>query len=75
MIIFVYWTLQVFSKLKENRFPGEIELRDQVGLRLSNTRYGNDIEGSGSVWSNNPQEAESQKYQEVIGNTESPNTN
>ncbi|XP_028764412.1 selT-like protein [Neltuma alba] len=30
----------IFSKLKENRFPGEIELKDLVGGRIANTRYG-----------------------------------
>ncbi|XP_065851746.1 selT-like protein [Euphorbia lathyris] len=29
----------VFSKLTENRFPGEIELKDLVGKRLANARY------------------------------------
>ncbi|XP_061358452.1 selT-like protein isoform X2 [Gastrolobium bilobum] len=33
----------VFSKLKENRFPGEIELRELVGRRLVDTRYVNGI--------------------------------
>lgn len=28
----------VFSKLKENRFPGEIELKDLVGRRVANSR-------------------------------------
>ncbi|XP_059305355.1 selT-like protein isoform X1 [Lycium ferocissimum] len=28
----------VFSKLKENRFPGEIELKDLVGRRIANSR-------------------------------------
>ncbi|KAL2337738.1 hypothetical protein Fmac_012184 [Flemingia macrophylla] len=35
----------VFSKLRENRFPGEIELRELVGRRLANTRFVSDIEG------------------------------
>nr|ACU16773.1 unknown [Glycine max] len=35
----------VFSKLKENRFPGEIELRELVGRRLANTRFVSGIEG------------------------------
>ncbi|KAJ1416230.1 Thioredoxin-like superfamily [Sesbania bispinosa] len=35
----------VFSKLKENRFPGEIELRELVGRRLGSTRFFNGIEG------------------------------
>ncbi|KAE9611055.1 hypothetical protein Lal_00016400 [Lupinus albus] len=38
----------IFSKLKENRFPGEIELKEIVSRRLGNTRYGNGIEGV--VW-------------------------
>lgn len=29
---------QVFSKLKENRFPGEIELKDLVARRIANSR-------------------------------------
>ncbi|KAK7390367.1 hypothetical protein VNO78_25672 [Psophocarpus tetragonolobus] len=29
----------VFSKLKENRFPGEIELRELIARRLANTRF------------------------------------
>ncbi|KAI4353369.1 hypothetical protein L6164_002327 [Bauhinia variegata] len=29
----------VFSKLRENRFPGEMELKDLVGRSLSNTGY------------------------------------
>ncbi|KAI9085084.1 hypothetical protein K1719_032900 [Acacia pycnantha] len=33
----------MFSKLKENRFPGEIELKDLVGRRIANTRYGSVI--------------------------------
>ncbi|KAG5069125.1 hypothetical protein JHK85_001502 [Glycine max] len=36
---------QVFSKLKENRFPGEIELRELVGRRLASTRFASGIEG------------------------------
>ncbi|XP_027337866.1 selT-like protein isoform X2 [Abrus precatorius] len=36
----------VFSKLKENRFPGEIELRELVGRRLANPRLVSGIEGS-----------------------------
>ncbi|KAF7845350.1 selT-like protein [Senna tora] len=46
----------IFSKLKENRFPGEVELKDQIGRRIENTRYGKDIDGS--VLSKNPQVAE-----------------
>ncbi|KAL5580727.1 hypothetical protein UlMin_013169 [Ulmus minor] len=37
----------VFSKLKEGRFPGEIELKDVVGRRLANSR----IDGAGALWS------------------------
>ncbi|XP_054782401.1 selT-like protein isoform X1 [Prosopis cineraria] len=36
----------IFSKLKENRFPGEIELKDLVGRRIANTRYDNSVAGS-----------------------------
>ncbi|KDP24435.1 hypothetical protein JCGZ_24999 [Jatropha curcas] len=36
----------VFSKLMENRFPGEIELRDLVGRRLANTRI---VHGDGDI--------------------------
>ncbi|KAL5550467.1 hypothetical protein UlMin_000643 [Ulmus minor] len=39
----------VFSKLKEQRFPGEIELRDLVGRKLGVSRI---VDGIGaSVWS------------------------
>ncbi|KAJ9185372.1 hypothetical protein P3X46_005014 [Hevea brasiliensis] len=38
----------VFSKLTENRFPGEIELRDLVGKKLAHTRI---VHGDGSVLS------------------------
>ncbi|XP_022145727.1 selT-like protein [Momordica charantia] len=38
----------VFSKLKEQRFPGEIELRDLIGRKLSESRI---IDNSGGVWS------------------------
>lgn len=37
-IIYLVCPLQVFSKLKEGRFPGEIELKDLVGKRLVNSR-------------------------------------
>ncbi|KAK7286915.1 hypothetical protein RJT34_22272 [Clitoria ternatea] len=36
----------VFSKLKENRFPGEIELRELVGRRLANTGFVSGVEGA-----------------------------
>lgn len=39
----------VFSKLKENRFPGEIELKDLVERRLANTRFFNSVEGASSA--------------------------
>ncbi|XP_075637715.1 selT-like protein [Castanea sativa] len=39
----------VFSKLKENRFPSEIELRDLVGRKLSSSRVVDGI--GGGVWS------------------------
>ncbi|MCD7471540.1 hypothetical protein HAX54_012030 [Datura stramonium] len=29
----------VFSKLKENRFPGELELKDLVGRRITNSLW------------------------------------
>ncbi|KAA0044178.1 hypothetical protein IC582_009630 [Cucumis melo] len=38
----------VFSKLKEQRFPGEIELRDLIGRKLSGSRF---VDNSGGVWS------------------------
>ncbi|KAG0466354.1 hypothetical protein HPP92_017934 [Vanilla planifolia] len=38
----------VFSKLKEQRFPGEIELRQLVGGRLPATAFGKNLDG---VWS------------------------
>ncbi|KAG0468060.1 hypothetical protein HPP92_017388 [Vanilla planifolia] len=38
----------VFSKLKEQRFPGEIELRQLVGSRLPATAFGKNLDG---VWS------------------------
>uniref|UniRef100_A0A2C9VBE0 SelT-like protein n=1 Tax=Manihot esculenta TaxID=3983 RepID=A0A2C9VBE0_MANES len=38
----------VFSKLTENRFPGEIELRDLVAKRLAHTSI---THGNGDVWS------------------------
>ncbi|XP_009769442.1 selT-like protein [Nicotiana tabacum] len=39
----------IFSKLKENRFPGEIELKDLVGRRIANPRV---VDGLGaSSWS------------------------
>ncbi|KAI4328702.1 hypothetical protein L6164_021037 [Bauhinia variegata] len=41
----------IFSKLRENRFPGEIELRNLVSRRLANTRYVSNIEGT--VWPQN----------------------
>uniref|UniRef100_A0A1D1YVG6 SelT-like protein n=1 Tax=Anthurium amnicola TaxID=1678845 RepID=A0A1D1YVG6_9ARAE len=37
----------VFSKLKENRFPGEIELRNLIIERIGNPRFG----GEGNIWS------------------------
>lgn len=40
--------LKVFSKLKEQRFPGEIELRDLIGRKLSGSRF---VDNSGGVWS------------------------
>nr|GLL26946.1 selT-like protein [Ipomoea trifida]GMC91963.1 selT-like protein [Ipomoea batatas]GMC93791.1 selT-like protein [Ipomoea batatas]GMC97642.1 selT-like protein [Ipomoea batatas]GMD01513.1 selT-like protein [Ipomoea batatas] len=38
----------VFSKLKEKRFPGEIELKDLVGRRIANVRG---TDGFRSAWS------------------------
>ncbi|KAI3788683.1 hypothetical protein L2E82_01456 [Cichorium intybus] len=40
---------QVFSKLREKRFPGEIELRDLIGKKIANTRLVDSIDGS--IWS------------------------
>lgn len=45
MILFI---VQVFSKLKEGRFPGEIELKDLVAKQLASSRL---VDGVGSVWS------------------------
>ncbi|KAJ7949992.1 SelT-like protein [Quillaja saponaria] len=39
----------VFSKLKERRFPGEIELTDLVGRRLASRRFVNVIEGGNQL--------------------------
>lgn len=40
---------QVFSKLKENRFPSELELKDLVARRITNSRV---VDGLGaSSWS------------------------
>ncbi|KAK3019016.1 hypothetical protein RJ639_003624 [Escallonia herrerae] len=39
----------VFSKLKEHRFPGEIELKDLIGKRIANSRV---LDGlGGAPWS------------------------
>ncbi|KAH9616351.1 hypothetical protein KSS87_010813 [Heliosperma pusillum] len=39
---------QVFSKLREQRFPGEIELRDLIGKRLTGSRI---VDGAGgNLW-------------------------
>ncbi|KAJ7959831.1 SelT-like protein [Quillaja saponaria] len=38
----------VFSKLKENRFPGEIELKDFIGRKMATSRLANDIP---NLWS------------------------
>ncbi|KAK3018036.1 hypothetical protein RJ639_004526 [Escallonia herrerae] len=39
----------VFSKLKEHRFPGEIELKDLIGKRIANSRV---LDGlGGALWS------------------------
>ncbi|MQM05717.1 hypothetical protein Taro_038533, partial [Colocasia esculenta] len=37
----------VFSKLKEHRFPGEIELRNLINERIGSPRFG----AEGSIWS------------------------
>ncbi|XP_014515751.1 selT-like protein [Vigna radiata var. radiata] len=42
----------VFSKLKENRFPGEIELRDLIGKRVVGTGFVRGIEGAGVAYRN-----------------------
>lgn len=39
----------VFSKLKEHRFPGEIELKDLVGKRIANSRVVDGLNG-GDHW-------------------------
>lgn len=56
LIIFSLWTMQVFSKLKEHRFPSEIELRDLVGRKLANLRVVDGI--GGGLWSQCSLEAE-----------------
>lgn len=38
---------QVFSKLKEGRFPGEIELKDLVAKKLANSKM---VDGVGDLW-------------------------
>ncbi|KAA8549421.1 hypothetical protein F0562_001106 [Nyssa sinensis] len=38
----------VFSKLKEGRFPGEIELKDLIGKKLANSRIRDNL---GDMWS------------------------
>ncbi|OWM66691.1 selT-like protein [Punica granatum] len=38
----------VFSKLKEGRFPGEIELKDLIGRKLASSRV---KDGFGEMWS------------------------
>ncbi|KAE8039283.1 hypothetical protein FH972_011711 [Carpinus fangiana] len=38
----------VFSKLNEGRFPGEIELKDLIGKRLTTTGI---VDGLGNLWS------------------------
>ncbi|XP_074264504.1 selT-like protein [Silene latifolia] len=39
---------QIFSKLREQRFPGEIELRDLIGKRLAGSRI---VDGAGgNLW-------------------------
>ncbi|KAM0891427.1 hypothetical protein ACQ4PT_026409 [Festuca glaucescens] len=38
----------VFSKLSEQRFPSEFELRELIGNRLSDSQFGKDLE---KVWS------------------------
>ncbi|KAL5994977.1 hypothetical protein ACLOJK_025034 [Asimina triloba] len=40
--------IYIFSKLREHRFPGEIELRDLVSQKLATGRV---VDGAGSVWS------------------------
>ncbi|CAH1418719.1 unnamed protein product [Lactuca virosa] len=40
---------RVFSKLREKRFPGEIELRELVGKKIANSRIVDGIDGS--IWS------------------------
>lgn len=41
--------MQVFSKLREKRFPREIELKDLIALRIANSRV---IDGvNGGHWS------------------------
>ncbi|KAK4396112.1 SelT-like protein [Sesamum angolense] len=37
--------VQVFSKLKENRFPGEIELKDLVARRIASSRVVDGLHG------------------------------
>ncbi|KAL4587151.1 hypothetical protein LXL04_000017 [Taraxacum kok-saghyz] len=40
---------RVYSKLREKRFPGEIELREIVGKKIANSRLVDDIDSS--IWS------------------------
>jgi len=40
----------VFSKLKEQRFPGEIELKDLVGRNIAASSRTVDSVGGGSLW-------------------------
>ena len=47
--IYIYIAIQVFSKLKEQGFPSEFELRDLVGKKLSISRAVDVI--GGGVWS------------------------
>lgn len=36
--------LKVFSKLKEGRFPGEIELKDLIGKKMTSSIRVNDVQ-------------------------------
>lgn len=40
--------MKVYSKLKEGRFPGEIELRDLIGRKMANSRL---TDGVPELWS------------------------
>jgi hypothetical protein len=48
MLVSLFPPFQVFSKLSEQRFPSEFELRELIGNRLSDSQFGKNLE---KVWS------------------------